>query len=292
MVRRAGGGGAAPADEGMKERCLANLAAIATKPGPPALFSKANCPPTFCQPFADPAEAANDLADVKNCLLGGILVKLSEGSTLAEGTGSKVLDYWGLYLSGGTAPIDLSATRGKDFTESTTTKWITRYIVEEMTADMEANHAAGLPPAEYSRMPRVYAAQQAINTPGHDKEMDFDQPREVAGNLAGGVGKDQLANPIGAQHSPWDDLRVADVKANIKANPDGSVTITPHIFFVVQDTIDLCPGNCGQSDEQLATVPMSRFEATGLTGDVPFIVRFDAPAAEVAPFTVGGAGTP
>jgi len=49
----------------------------------------------------------------------------------------------------------------------------------------------------------------------------------------------------------------------------GSVMVTPRISFVVQDTIDLCPGNCGTKDELQATIPLSRFEASGLTGDVP-----------------------
>jgi hypothetical protein len=54
---------------------------------------------------------------------------------------------------------------------------------------------------------------------------------------------------------------------------------------VVQDTIDLCPGNCGTGDERQATIPLSRFEATGLTGDVAYVLRFDAPASSTQPFT-------
>ena len=36
----------------------------------------------------------------------------------------------------------------------------------------------------------------------------------------------------------------------------------------------------------VATVPLSRFEATGLTGDVPLIIQFDAPASELGPFLI------
>jgi len=38
------------------------------------------------------------------------------------------------------------------------------------------------------------------------------------------------------------------------------------------------PGDCGTWAEQIATVPLSQFEATGISGDVPFTVDFPAPA--------------
>lgn len=291
-VRRAGEeeevGGEVGGELSMKERCLADLFAITNKPGPAAVYAKGGCPPNFCQPFADRSEAERDLQKARNCILAGILVKLSEGSTLVGGPGEKVLKFWDLYLGGGSPPIDISATHAQFFSESSTTEWLTHYFMVELRKDMEANHAAGRQLSEYSHMPNVSAAQQAIGTPGHVREMDFDVPGEVAGNLAGGVGKEQLDKPIGALPSPWEDLRAASVTVHLTPNTDGSVTVTPEIAFVVQDTIDLCPGNCGQSEEQVATIPLSRFEATGLTGDVPFIVRFQPPAELVPPFVVGG----
>jgi hypothetical protein len=60
----------------------------------------------------------------------------------------------------------------------------------------------------------------------------------------------------------------------------------PAITFRILDTIDLCPGDCGAVTEQDATIPMSRFEATGLSGDVPFFVEFPAPAAARSGFDV------
>ena len=56
--------------------------------------------------------------------------------------------------------------------------------------------------------------------------------------------------------------------------------------FTVKDTIDLCPGNCGASTEQVATVPMSQWEASGVAGDVPYTVTFAPPATSLAAFTV------
>ena len=59
------------------------------------------------------------------------------------------------------------------------------------------------------------------------------------------------------------------------------------------DTVDLCPGNCGSSigviNEQLATIPMSRLEASGVAGDVPFTVDFSV--AQTA-FAVGPPAPP
>jgi outer membrane protein OmpA-like peptidoglycan-associated protein len=73
---------------------------------------------------------------------------------------------------------------------------------------------------------------------------------------------------------------LTDVQATLIRNPNGSITVTPTLHFHVVDTVDLCPGNCGSGpsqgviNEQLATVPMSRLEASGVTGDVPFFVDF------------------
>ena len=110
----------------------------------------------------------------------------------------------------------------------------------------------------------------------------------IPGNLAGGVGKDQLSNPIGAMASPHNDSRDATIQADLSHNPDGTITVTPSVRFTVMDTVDLCPGHCGGTPEQVATVPLSRFEATALTGDVPFVVEFDAPASALLPFSLQG----
>ncbi len=74
----------------------------------------------------------------------------------------------------------------------------------------------------------------------------------------------------------------------------GSVTeefAEPSIVFTVKDTIDLCPADCGTSLEQIATVPISQFEATGISGDVPFTVEFPAPPDQLQPFTLGTPST-
>jgi outer membrane protein OmpA-like peptidoglycan-associated protein len=120
--------------------------------------------------------------------------------------------------------------------------------------------------------------------------MDFATIGSVPGNLAGGVGKTQTTCSVGATPSPADDARIlTDVTGTFVRNPTGSVTVTPTLHFRVIDTVDLCPGNCGSDigviNEQLATIPMSRLEASGVSGDVPFTVDFTVaqPAFTVPP---------
>jgi hypothetical protein len=111
--------------------------------------------------------------------------------------------------------------------------------------------------------------------------MDFAIINEIPGNIAGGIGKNQLTTPVGAQPAPFDDSRTAVGTATVTKNPDGTMTITTNITFTVKDTIDLCPGNCGATVEQTATRPLSWLEASGVSGDVPFTVEFAAPARTV-----------
>jgi hypothetical protein len=262
--------------EEMKQECLDRLNELANQPGPPSTYAKGGCPSTFCQPFADKDQAATELQNVLHCILGGIWIKV----------GPKVTNLWAAYLDGGAEPQDLSADFGEDFAASPTTADTTDYLLGEARKDIEAHHAAGHPLDQYENMPRYVAAREAINTPGHAREMNFNVPNDVAGNIAGGIGTDQRTVRVGAKPSPWDDVRAADLSVDLTENPDGSVTVRPSLVFVVQDTIDLCPGNCGTSDEQVATIPMSRFEATGLVGDVPFVLRFEAPPEKLTPFDV------
>jgi hypothetical protein len=82
---------------------------------------------------------------------------------------------------------------------------------------------------------------------------------------------------------PFDDARKANISATLMKTANGDMLVRPTITFLVHDTVDFCPGDCGLDVEQ---VPLSRFEATGLCGDVPFTVLFAAPLPEAAPFTV------
>jgi hypothetical protein len=174
---------------------------------------------------------------------------------------------WSQYLFGGASPQNLSGKFAGDFTSSATTAKTTDFLVQELKKSIESSpppFPAGAPIATVDMPSRIPAAISAIGKPGDLDQMDFNVIGEIPGNIAGGIGKDQTTCPIGAQPSPFDDDRTAAGTALVTKNPDGSLTVMPTITFTVQDTIDLCPGNCGATIEQVATVPLSRFEAAGL----------------------------
>ncbi len=113
--------------------------------------------------------------------------------------------------------------------------------------------------------------------PASKNEMNFNVPKDIPGNLAGGIGKDQAACQAGNQPSPFNDDRKASGIVSITRLSGSELKVTPIISYTVKDTIDLCPGDCGTLLEQVATIPLSQFEATGISGDVPFWVDFPVP---------------
>jgi hypothetical protein len=116
-------------------------------------------------------------------------------------------------------------------------------------------------------------------------QMKFSNPTEAPGLLAGGIGTNQSACRVGARPSAQDDARLAEGTVVVSKSEAGTVSVAPPaVTYTVKDTIDFCPGFCGTG--RLAfnlTVPMSRWEASGISGDVPFTVTF--------PGAVGSAGS-
>ena len=263
------------------------LADLANEPvGPASGFTgDPKCGPNFCQPFVSKAFALANLAWAGPLILAGIAKKVN----------TRVVPLWASYLTDGSAPKDLTADFGADFTASPTTAKTTKFLVGELRKDIEANQAS-LPSGPTTIMkdftPRLPAARAAIDDPAGPNQMNFNYPSDIAGNVAGGIGKDETSFPIGAKPSPFNDSREAEIVASLTRNPDGSLTVVPAIKYQVKDTIDLCPGDCGTSAEQVATIPLSRFEATGVAGDVPLMVEFDAPTSELTPFRISASAPP
>jgi hypothetical protein len=275
------------AEEKAEEFAKAQLGNLASKPlGPPSGFKgDPKCGPNFCQPFASKPGAVADLVWAGPLILAGIAKKVN----------TRVLPLWASYLSGGSAPKNLTADFGADFTASPTTAATTSFLVGELRKDIEGNQAAlmgGAAATSLDFTPRLSSARAAIDDPKGPNQMNFNMPSDIAGNIAGGIGKDETSFPIGAKPSPFNDAREATIRATLTRNPDGSLTVVPGIRYTVHDTIDLCPGDCGAPAEMVATIPLSRFEATGLAGDVPLIVEFDAPASGLAPFNVAAPAPP
>jgi hypothetical protein len=270
-------------DDTAESVAKASLGMLANAPaGPSSGFTGGpSCGANFCQPFTSKAYARANLAWAGPLMLAGIAMKVSP----------RVVPLWARYIAGGTAPMDLTSSFGKDFTASPTTADTTRFLVGELRKDVEANQASLMGSASAVTIDftsRLTTALAAIDDPNQaiPPQMNFNIPSDIAGNVAGGIGKDETSFRIGAQPSPFNDSREATVKAKLIRRADGSVEVTPIIAYTVKDTIDLCPGDCGTGKEQVATIPLSRFEATGVSGDVPMTIRFPAPAAELNPFVV------
>ena len=242
----------------------------------------AHCPATFCEPFPFRfmAESArNNLAPI---LLAGIAKEVSP----------RVVPLWTRYLFGGSGPRNVSSTFGADFVTSSTTAGTTEFLIRAITARLLSSppvFPAGVHSIVLNISSLIPSEVSAINTPGDSNEMDFNVIGEIPGNIAGGIGTTQLSCPVGARPSPFDDARLAFGTVLVNRLSDGSMLAQPFINYKVLDTIDLCPGNCGANKEQIATVPMSKMEASGISGDVPIIADFPSPPVPPilipAPFT-------
>jgi hypothetical protein len=245
------------------------------KGAPKAKTCKGDCSSAeFCKPYESESFARHQLSKVRNQLIAGIA--LFTGS-------AKVGGMWVDHLDGGSTEQDRTGDFAADFTSSPTTKDATDYLSLELESALETS-----PPA-FGTSDKVTidikkTIPQAIKNLGKTKKndtekrrMNFDYPRDIPGNIAGDIGDDQTTCPAGAKPSPFNDQRDASGTAVITRDGKGTLTVEPKITFTVKDTLDLCPGNCGESYEQIATIPISQFEATGISGDVPFKVLFPAP---------------
>jgi hypothetical protein len=228
-----------------------------------------NCPDTFCKPFKSENMARSQRDKSMMFLLAGI------GATVS----SRVMPLWSEYLLGGSPPQNLSSKFGADFAASPTTALTTKFLVDALKRNLTASaptFPAGLSATVIDLKSIIGTEISEINTSGAKNEMNFNFPSDIAGNIAGGIGDNQTTCMSGAQPSPFNDERLATGIATVIKTGTGDLNVFPLINYIVKDTIDLCPGNCGTSMEQIATVSMSQFEATGISGDVPFTIEFSA----------------
>jgi outer membrane protein OmpA-like peptidoglycan-associated protein len=244
----------------------------------------AACPPSFCCPF--PLGTATLIRDQ---------LRVPFLAAIASQVTPAVVPVWLMWFNGGVGMQNFTGRYGADFATDPTTTSVAPLVAADVAAHLDATQlqalaATATPGAPVSLLPAL-PADYATTTSGHlerdrdPMQMDFTTIGSVPGNLAGGVGKTQTACRVGATPGAVDDSRtLTDVTATLVRNPNGSITVTPTLHFRVVDTVDLCPGNCGSDigviNEQLATIPMSRLEASGVCGDVPFTVEF--PVAQTA----------
>lgn len=236
-----------------------------------------HCPAGFCQAGSNESYMRHQMNKNRLILLGGIALAVD----------SRVLPLWRDYMGGGTDVQDLSGKFASDFSSSKSTQKAVKYLIDALKFHLKEN-----PPtlAPNSGMSIDYSDAlkneiKALGTPRDPNRLNFEIPGEIPGNIAGDIGKDQTSCMSGAKPSPFNDERKAWVGAHISADALGNITVEPIIQFLIRDTVDLCPGNCGSSLEQFATIPLSQYEATGITGDVPFFVEFSVTPAS---FTLNG----
>jgi hypothetical protein len=254
-------------------------AAPAARRRRPSCRPPAKCPADFCVPFAD-----IDEAQVSRFLFSKLIL-LGIGKCVDP----RVVPLWREHIDGGGPPRDLSSTFGPDFTRSRTTAKVTRRLTRAFVSSLQARPPRFAPTETTITVPLRPRIARLIDQLGrfqHPNRMNFDfvgDPLdnvggEIPANLAGDIANNQTACPAGAQPSRQDDQRLADGDAHVTRNANGSLTVVFNLNFTVIDTLDLCPGNCGTSKEQWATVILSRWEASDISGDIPFTVNFPAPA--------------
>jgi hypothetical protein len=237
------------------------------------------CGPDFCRPLESPM-----MAPTERQAYWPYMKKL-----IGLRVNSRVVPLWDAWAWGGTRSVlNLTKEFGADFAMSATTAETTQFLLDSVKAKLRASPPTVPPATGFLKLdiPALIPAEvAAIDDPNSPNSMDFDTIGEIPGNIAGGIGKDQAATPIGARPSPQDDARIAKGELTVIDN-GSSLMVMPNLSFTVKDTIDFCPGNCGSEAEQQATVLMSRWEATGMSGDVPYTVNFPAYPPSALPFTV------
>ncbi len=235
-----------------------------------------HCPIGFCQTYRSEKLAKYYLSSRGPWVLARI----------ADVVDSRVVPFWNDYLSGGSAPKNITIDFAKDFTNSRTTKKTTDFLTDELKKRLSATPPAITSKASIDISTLIPQAIAELDDPVSAKRMNFSFPRDIPGNLAGDIGKDQTACQTGAKPSPFNDERRASGTVELVRKSSSDIVVTPSITYAVKDTVDLCPGDCGSFLESLATVTLSQFEATGIAGDVPFTVEFPAPLTGA--FTISG----
>lgn len=244
---------------------------------PPPFMSCAvnpDCPDAYCRPFDTLKEALDDRASDGESVLSTIATANPHAEPLFR-----------RYVFNPGPAGDISAEYGSDFASSRTTRSVSEQIHRLVEADIKSNPPTFPTPdtwitVDYETDPRKDSLKQQFNQLA-TSDLVFTDPFEVPGLIAGGVGTNQGFCTVGANTSgAQEDSRSARVSAQVFKNTDGSMVINPIVNYTVVDTLDFCPGNCGGFFAQHLgnTVQMSRWEASGISGDVPFTVNFQGPS--------------
>jgi hypothetical protein len=228
------------------------------------------CPDDFCRPFASQEDARNDRTNNLDSAIAGV-------------PNTKAQDYYRRYAMQPGPAGDISGEVGADFQKAETTRVATQQLVDAAQKALKDS-------------PPTFPDGQTVINPGirevlsEDiigpimKNLRFTDYLEVPGLIAGGIDTAQGSCGVGAVPSTQPDERLVDGTFTVSKNDDGSIFVSPvGLRFTVRDTLDFCPGNCGSGLAQGTTVPLSRWEASNISGDLSFTVVFDAPGLVGSP---------
>jgi outer membrane protein OmpA-like peptidoglycan-associated protein len=233
-------------------------------PPPVSCTPDSGCPSDYCLPFPTTKDAEDDRASKAESLLTGL-------------PNGRARPLYREFIFGGGPFRDISADLATDFTNSVDTIATTRQLTKALEDAVKASPPA-FPPGGGTVTLKISDVLSDAALRQIMAKMTFSNVMEVPGLIAGGVGTNQASCPVGAKPSSQDDDRAAEGTVTVAKNSDGSLLVSPTITYSVRDTLDFCPGNCGGPAAQILTVPLSRWEASLISGDIPFIVRFPAPS--------------
>ena len=224
------------------------------------------CPPEYCKPFSSQQEAQQD-RDGKG---ESILIDIGH-------LNSRAVDLFRQFIFTPGPAGDISSTYANDFTNCAVSRDTTQALLQKLQTALQANPPT-IPPSGAVTL-NIASLIPTSELATFMCRMVFDDYTTVAGLIAGGVGETQESEKIGKNTSgAVNDSRSASGTITVTRNTDGSYGVNPDITYTVVDTLDFCPGNCGGSNAQKLTIPLSRWEASSISGDVPFKVVFPAPS--------------
>jgi outer membrane protein OmpA-like peptidoglycan-associated protein len=241
----------------------------------PCPAANPSCLPIFCAAMP-PAAAIADRA-VRAAPLIGVLTALG-------GTGVGTI-YNQFVWGGQPGVMTLSSALRNEFATSCQTAVATNHIMTAIINAIWGLYSASTPAQTIPLNSIAPTAVRDIGTPGNAHELVYCGATNAPGLLAGGVGTTQLTTRVGAIPSSQNDSRTATGHIDVRRNslPGGGTRLvfTPTVTIKVLDTVDFCPGNCGSAAAQVATVPFSMWEASGISGDVAFVTKFAAPRSQL-----------
>ena len=196
---------------------------------------------------------------------------------LGKGFGREVGDLWATYLN----PADSRKRRVfsspsseivKGFINSVTTNEHQIKLVDKIKDKLRK-----LCPRARPNVWTNNAISSLLSKGVRKYPINFDQPFEIPGNIAGDAGNSDFGPDTRTVSGTVSFFRLTDGASNTTG-----VQMRTGFQFSVRDAIDFCNGDPGFGLEQNLTIPLSRLEKSGFAYDVPFQVRFQGTPVDIS----------